>query len=380
MDHASSLTGDRAERDPAPGCVRCGALFASVPTVTVNLFAGSRLGRCYTCGLAQCVVAAAAGTPRLVERCRTCRVPILADSKRETDTTCPACRDAGSASRIAAPTDERVVAAAVHELKAALAARCRCVTAPGLADYLDGLLRQVVAVLPGAPRSARVAIVDESDHRSWSLPDGTLVLSRGILDTVADEAELVFLLARGLAHTANGAAAGAVIAMALPSMARRGDPRSSGWYAAACDLALLGHGDAAELTADAAGFDALAALGYDSASVLRGFDRSGRAQALGEPGYGSQAIAMPAVAERTRALERRRARSGGGGDLRTNREPFRRVVRRTVGDGLQTVDAAEALALDSASRSTDQPRRWPWVALAVGGLAATILALGLALT
>jgi predicted Zn-dependent protease len=54
-------------------------------------------------------------------------------------------------------------------------------------------------------RKARFVVVDDlQSKRALSLPDGTVVVSTGLLRTLVDESQLAAILAHGLAHIANG--------------------------------------------------------------------------------------------------------------------------------------------------------------------------------
>ncbi len=54
-------------------------------------------------------------------------------------------------------------------------------------------------------RKARFVVVDDvQSRRALSLPDGTVVVSTGLLRTLVDESQLAAVLAHGLAHIVNG--------------------------------------------------------------------------------------------------------------------------------------------------------------------------------
>jgi len=61
-------------------------------------------------------------------------------------------------------------------------------------------------------RQARFVVVDdESTTRAMTLPDGTIVVTTGLLRRLVDESQLAAILAHGLAHAANGDVDRAVI-------------------------------------------------------------------------------------------------------------------------------------------------------------------------
>ncbi|HXV75499.1 MAG TPA: M48 family metalloprotease, partial [Candidatus Polarisedimenticolaceae bacterium] len=205
----------------------------------------------------------------------------------------------------------------------------RFVGAPTLTAYLDRLTRQLEPPSGRQPSGVRVEVFDQPRVWTLALPSGTVLLSRGALESVEDEAELVFVLAHELSHSAEPGAARRLARLGLREVAAGESDGSPGvWARAAVDLIRVGHGRELEFAADAAGFAAAARLGYDLGAVRRYLDRLGTRQETGDAAVAELVLAHPPVASRLRRLdafvanrppERRRV-------TRTNREVFRRVA------------------------------------------------------
>jgi hypothetical protein len=362
MDPAPRLTepsGDRRRALPS-SCPACGTETAASHGVASAWLDGLALARCSVCGERWTVES----FPRPVSPCETCGLPRL-DASRG----CPlGDHDAEG------PAEPELVAASEGELQAALAASWRFASAAKAQGYLDRLARQIARQLELPVSGCRVLLVDERRARTLGLPSATVILSTGMLATVEDEAELVFVLGRELAHVAAGEAAARWVAIGLRAIAH-GEPQ--GLARAALDAASLGYGDARELAADVRAAKTVALLGYDPAAVRRHLDRLAPRIASGDDDLGELALALPPPALRARRIE-----AAGSGrwcaavaGSRLNREVFRRAVGPAVlAAELVAVEAGPGAERGRARRSA--ARR---VVVVGGALALGVLLLLLAL-
>jgi predicted Zn-dependent protease len=138
------------------------------------------------------------------------------------------------------------------------------------------VLARVAAVLPDAadPRTYRIYLVEDTLINAFALPGGTLVLNRGLLDRMDDEAELFAVLGHEAGHVRKrhflkriarqlGLAAGVGLVL--------GDAGgvTSVIAGAGKDLVALGHGRAAEEEADDEGLATLERLRLDPQGMVR---------------------------------------------------------------------------------------------------------------
>jgi len=168
--------------------------------------------------------------------------------------------------------------------------------------------------------------------RSLALPSGTLLISLGLLAGLEDEAELAFVLAHELAHATSGEAAVRLVRQGFHAVARAGETGAGeAWSRAALDMVKLGYGHDREREADSKALEAVLALGYDSASVMRWLRRMEHRIAQGDPQIRDYAFAHPTPSDRRREIDRALfGRVGPGNVGRVNREVFRRAAGRTA--------------------------------------------------
>jgi hypothetical protein len=314
-----------------------------------------------------------------LQRCSHCGARFSATLSPEPFGDCGRCgapiRGTGRCAACAAATElpeREVVLAADGELRRAIAEGWRFVGSAGLSRYLDRVARDVARVIPHAPAEVAVHVTDEEQIASLALPSGTIVVSRGLVASLADEAELAFALGRGLSLAV--VASDAVVGAGLRATASCGsdDP----WLRAAEDLLRFGHGDEREHAADAGGLAVLAALGYDRGAARRWLARlEGRARG-GDPLLAVTSVAQPSTRDRLarlRALEVARSEAPRAG--RSNREVFRRAAGHTV----LTYELCP-VTLELAPQAGPRPRSriGRWVVLAaLLALAALVLLLRL---
>ena len=118
-----------------------------------------------------------------------------------------------------------------------------------------------------------VVLDDEGTTRAMSMPDGTVVVTTGLLRRLIDEAQLAAILAHGLAHIANGDVddavrrhrAGAAIAEATTLAA--GAPAPTTLVAAVGDVANTSFDAVEEREADDLMMEALAAGGWSTGGL-----------------------------------------------------------------------------------------------------------------
>lgn len=236
--------------------------------------------------------------------------------------------------------------------------------------YLERLRRMAVAVAPQLPSRGRVLLVREPSLRSLSLPAGSVCLSTGLMDSVLDEAELLFVLAHELAHSASNAWP----RHALRGLASSGDAseRRRRWLSCAEDLIRLGHGDRQEFAADRLALEVARVLGYDSGAPLRWLRRIERRMFAGDRDLAEFALAHPSPNARANRIESERnlQLTSDGPAAVCNRAIFRRVLGHSaIRTELQPVAASEVHA-GAASRPSVWRRRAKVGLLTVGALAA----------
>jgi hypothetical protein len=331
-------------------CPGCGERWTPLPPVTTSLHEHVALRRCGGCGARW----AGESPPRPLRDCDACGVGTLDESRPP---VCPGCRDG----ELTAPGAELIVATEAEVLRA-LALTWRFVGSDGLSAYLDRLCRDIARILPGAPASPRVMLVDADPWGAVALPSGVVLLTRGALASCADESECVFLLARQLAHVASGAAGADLVRAGLRALARgREEDLANCWSHAIEDLVKLGHGEKNELAADDRAIEVVVALGYDPRAVRHWIQRLREATGRGESDIAELALAMPDPRARERRIE---GMLDGMVDLasggHTNRQVFRRAAGHTV---LSSELRPCSLPFDDAP-DPERRVRLVWVALA----------------
>jgi len=303
-----------------------------------------------------------ASPPLRVADCTRCGAAVVGAEPSQ-----PHCAACGGKQTEPDGLERELVLAAAGELRRAIAAGWRFVGCDGLSRYLDRVCRDVARVVPSAPAATAVHVTDEERVESLALPSGTIVLSRGLLGSLADEAELAFALGRELTHATSGA--DAVIGAGLRATAKGAfdDP----WLRAAEELVRLGWGEEREHAADAGGLAVLLALGYEPGSARRWLTRLEERAARGDAALAVRAVAHPATAarlQRLRSLESARGEDCGPG--RKNREVFRRAAGHSV-----LAYELRPVVLEPASHEPARSRPIGWIVLAVAALLSVLLLL-----
>lgn len=166
-------------------------------------------------------------------------------------------------------------------------------------------------------------VVDQSDANIFSLSDGFVFVTRGLLVLVANEAELANLIAHELAHREVGdlpVASSGLAALGIGStlMQAAVGRRSPARFAAGASLVGRFAADS-EPGADALGQQNAAAMGFDAAALVAAFralDRVRRARVASMPDFfdrhpaGRDRIAR--AKSRADALAQSRAKAGAG--------------------------------------------------------------------
>lgn len=350
MEVIEELSPEDATSAAVPaGCPRCGEAWGSLPPVVTRLFRQAPLRRCGRCG-----ARFTAGEPpyRRLRTCDRCDMPFLdAESGAQERTRCPDCLGGRVPDAI---TDATVAGAAETEIQDALRCRGPWIASPRLAPYLARLLSAIGDAMAQGPRCARIGLIDDPAPWTLALPSGALLLSRGLLAFVQDEAELVFILARAWSHAASSDASARLARRGLLALARDDAPEGGG--RAAADLLRLGYGRTLERRADLRATRVMRELGYDAEAIVRLLQRLERRMRQGDPSVAEYALAHPPPAERLRHIEEHlRGNIESDGRARVNREVFRRVAGPAVLDReLRPVDAPTNLDDDATA-----PRRWP---------------------
>jgi hypothetical protein len=323
--------------------------------------------RCHRCGTRH---SRGEEATRFVFTCDRCGLPFLADElPPHGENRCEPCR---RGERIPALPSAAESIATEAEVLDAIRPRWRFVTSDAPAAYVENLLRIIAGKMGGSMNRCRAIFLDEPQVKTFALPAGCVVLSRGALDAVQDEAELVFLLAHELSHAVSGDAAVSLGRMGFRATARHGATEDGeGWASAASDLVLLGYGRRRETDADARAVEAMVALDYDPHAALRLLARIDIRVRAGDPLLESYATAHPPAADRMRRLERALYGRLAEGVGKVNREVFRRVTNSvswfTI-PGPQPEQAQARADADPGHQSTAWFRFWG-VAAVVGGLA-----------
>jgi hypothetical protein len=341
-----------------------------VPAVPAASLGGLLIRRCVRCGTRN-------AQGHAVFSCEICGLPFVADPLLpRSDQRCEDCRDG----QVPADLPDPALASATEaEVLAALCDLWRFVASERTSAYLDRIARHVATRVEGAPR-VHVRITEDARLRTLALPSGTLLVSRGTVAGLEDEAELAFVLGHEVAHAASGDAAVRLVRLGFHAVAH-GRERASraSWGEAVLDLLRLGYGKHRERDADARAFEAVLALGYDPASVFRYLARMHERILAGDAEVADLAASHPPPRSRTQHLERAYyGRVQSTRALQVNREVFRRAAGPEALRGLM----AERGAAGAFGRSGAEPgalaprqgRRWLlWGAVAAGVLAALLV-------
>lgn len=328
------------------GCPGCGESCVSRVETGPSCFERSPLARCPRCGTRRAETRAGV---RVLFTCARCGLPFLASELlAHQDRRCAPCDRGESVPDLPSAAES---AATEAEILAALSGRFRFVAAGGLSAYVDRLARQIAERMAADAAGYRVAFVDGEAVLALALPAGTLLLSRGALGMLEDEAELVFLLAHEVAHAASGDAAVLLGRMGFRATAKRGAREDGGgWTEAASDLILLGYGRKRERDADARAAETMEALGYDPDAAIRLLAKIDSHVRAGDPCLAAYALAHPPASDRTRRLERGLYGRTTVGSGKVNREVFRRVAGHATWTTIAAPDPGR-----KAGRRADDP-------------------------
>ncbi len=335
-------------------CSRCGEALPERGEA-VGAFGGLGVVRCPYCGRRW----TEQPEPREIPACEGCGSPYLESTGVEVPAECPVCATLPRGE----PIEAGLAQAAAAELRGALAASREFVGSETLQVYLDALLgRLVQAVGPARAGSPTVAVFDDSRLLSLAIPDGTVVLSTGLLASCGDEAELAFVVGHEVAHLASETSARRLVGAGLVSVARGSEPQAA-WNEAAEGVLLFGYGDAQEHAADRVAVEAVRRLGYDPEAAMHWLERLERRGRRADPAVGPWALAHPPVSRRRLELDRVLARSAPAcGTGKLNREVFQRMLQRS----------RPWTPRPLAPAAQPRPRRrrsWGWAAAALAALA-----------
>ena len=143
-----------------------------------------------------------------------------------------------------------------------------------LQSYVTELGEQLVAVSPLAGEKFTFTVVDSADINAYAMADNYVYINRGMLTFMANEAQLVAVLAHEVAHItldhvagSRGAMVGArVLAWLLGALANSNDVYTAG--VAYAESIRSGHGRENELDADSEGAKYMAAIGYPPSEMI----------------------------------------------------------------------------------------------------------------
>jgi predicted Zn-dependent protease len=146
---------------------------------------------------------------------------------------------------------------------------------PRLTAYVEELLKEIVLVSEMAGDEFTFTLVDEGDINAYATPGKYVYINRGILNYIANEAQLVSVLAHEVGHVTQKhvsvmpvAAGGArFLAQLVGMLSGSGEvAQASMEYA---NSLLKGHGRDNELEADQAAARYMSKLGYDPDQMLK---------------------------------------------------------------------------------------------------------------
>lgn len=150
---------------------------------------------------------------------------------------------------------------------------------PELVAYVREVGRKLAAHSPGRDLPYEFAVLNNGVPDAWALPGGKIAVNRGLLLELENEAQLAAVLAHEIAHAAarHGAQAmeRAMLAQGAPGAAavatRGSEIGNAAVQGAALGVQLVDqkYGRDAELEADRAGMEIMAAAGYDPQGAVR---------------------------------------------------------------------------------------------------------------
>ncbi len=172
----------------------------------------------------------------------------------------------GLAAPLVPPALERGWSKAIENVLAAETRRC---VAPAGTAALDGLMARLAAAA-GLPHAPPLAVLDTGLVNAFTLPDGRILLLRGLIDKAGSADELSGVLAHELGHVRRHDPTREMLrGMALNMLAR-----SLGWGSSvAGQMAALSYGRRAEAAADASAVRTLRQAGLRADGLRRFFER-----------------------------------------------------------------------------------------------------------
>lgn len=354
-------------------CPCCDEPWGGLPHAQTRAFPEVALRRCRRCGGR---FTAENGHTRLLVSCTACSLPFLSDDRE--NPTGQRCEDCLAGRVPADLPDAQLISAAEQEVRDALDEVWGFAHSPALSAYLNRLARTLASEIEGAPQAPQVALLDDAGIRTLALPSGLVIVSIGALASLEDEAELAFLLAHELVHSARGDAALRLVRQGLVNIARQQDAVSEVWRSAVDDMLALGYGRKREFKADDQAFTALLALGFDPDSVLRWLVRLDGRVSDADPHIRTFFLSHPTPCQRHRRFQDNLAGLVEPPGSRVNREVFRRAAGHEVlASALVRVDSlAQACDVheDPAEELAPSPSSlFLWVGLGVVLTAAIVL-------
>jgi predicted Zn-dependent protease len=160
--------------------------------------------------------------------------------------------------------------------------------APVLRDHVGRIAQKVADAETGGRLEVTVELLDSDQVNAAALPDGRLLVNRGLLALARSEAELAFVLAHEIGHVVAGhARQGAARPPVDPAIAGVAEVQAE---------AEFNRGQ--EREADRIGIDALAGAGFDPAAAPAFLARFGTAQRLAASLSGRPELATAAISGR----------------------------------------------------------------------------------
>ena len=145
---------------------------------------------------------------------------------------------------------------------------------PELAEYLEGLVREIVSVSRMSDEKFTFTLLDSGDINAFATADNYIYINRGLLNYISNEAELVSVLAHEVGHVTENhvsmmpvAAGGARFLSSLIGYLSGSQEVYQAGMAYA-NFLLKGHGRDNELEADEAAARYMVRLGYDPEELL----------------------------------------------------------------------------------------------------------------
>lgn len=174
---------------------------------------------------------------------------------------------------------------------------------PLLLNWLETITAPLVRATPKGPLRPRFVLLDSAVANAWTAPGGTVLVTRGLIESVGSDDELAAVLGHELAHVAKRHAWQQLSenAIALAALRFVKDQTLRSALIGGNILRTLGRSRAMESQADTVGVGITADAGYDPrgmASFLGGFRQKSESSLL------AYLSTHPSPARRVEALER----------------------------------------------------------------------------